>query len=380
MKKVTRHPMSVQKVSTKFPTFDENDATSTVPSPQAPKPTDVSPAPSVADSKVMLVQDEVEDAPNSASVVETTSPDAPDEDAPTSAKNNDDIQILDAEDDEEDDEDDDDEEADGDETDEEVVNLLEPSDDGVVLVPVWPETSMHKARMASIRAAHSAALKDRSAEQMREDVILGIRDALGESLPDEASTPAGPIDIRAMHAMALFDRGAVRWKFALGRAIQRCIKDMERIETSISSVLSDAHAIVDALEHVVSDHNDALEHRLQCQTRRQRGRDIVRHNMNMALDSLKRRVSERIRGLIDDNLPWDEEEGEMDDCHQVREVVVKITDPKLLDNIITSMRTRQQSVMRSEIQSWMSALEDHLNHRRLHSTSQDIIFVPRGAL
>ena len=102
--------------------------------------------------------------------------------------------------------------------------------------------------------------------------------------------------------------------------------------------------------------------------------------MNMALDTLKRRGSERIRGIIDENLPWDEEEGEMDDCNQVREVVVKITDPKLLDHIITSMRTKQQSIMRSELQSLMSALEDHLNHRRLHGTTQDILLVPRGAL
>ena len=91
-------------------------------------------------------------------------------------------------------------------------------------------------------------------------------------------------------------------------------------------------------------------------------------------------MSERIRAIIEENFPWNEDNEDVNDCHEVREAVVKITDTRLLDHIITSMRTKQQSIMRSEIQSWMSALEDHLNHRRMDtSTTRDILLIPRAS-
>jgi hypothetical protein len=151
---------------------------------------------------------------------------------------------------------------------------------------------------------------------------------------------------------------------------------MDQLEASIATVLGQAHASLDALEHVASEHTASLEQRLLTESRRQRGRDIVRRQLNMSVDAIKRRVFDDIRASIDATFPWNEPTTEMDDSHPVREVLVKITDPQLLDNIITSMRTKQQSIVRSELQSWMSALEEHLNHRRIHNTSRNILVIP----
>ena len=218
-------------------------------------------------------------------------------------------------------------------------------------------------RVAAVRTAQSVATAQKSSHDMREKIVTSMIEALESMLPMEPALPT-TVSMRAMRAMGLFDRDAARWRFLLGRGIQSSLNDVDRVDHALSSVLHSANANLDAMQRIADAYSQQAKRDLSDPFLDQ-ALSAIEKSLKCATSSLRLGVHGAIRDRVASIFSWQNGcSDELEAQDALRSAIVDITDPDVLEEVMESIKARQQSIIRGELQQWISNLHDFLSSRR----------------